>query len=67
MGSTLTQMSMEVCWMHKGQCQMHQPLQVMLVQYSSLGRCHYYSMNQGNLALKDNPKEEIVGGRYLLQ
>jgi hypothetical protein len=24
-------------------------------------------MNQGNLALKDNPKEEIVGGRYLLQ
>jgi hypothetical protein len=40
-GDTLTQMSMKMCWMHKGQCQMHQPLQVMLVQYSSLGKNHY--------------------------
>ncbi len=67
MGNTLTQMSMEVCWMHKGQCQMHQPLQVMLVQYSSLGRNHYYSMNQNNLTLKDNPKEKILGGIHLFQ
>jgi hypothetical protein len=34
MGNTLAQMSMEVCWMHEGQCQIHQPHQVMLVQYS---------------------------------
>ncbi len=67
MGSTLAQVSMEVCWMHNGQCQMHQPLQVMLVQYSSLGRSHYYLMNQTNLALKDNPKEEILRGRRLFQ
>jgi hypothetical protein len=28
MGSTLAQMNMEMCWMHEGQCQMHQPFQV---------------------------------------
>jgi hypothetical protein len=67
MGSTLAQMSMEVCWMHKGQCKMHQPLQVILVQYSSLGKSHYYSMNQTNLALKDNPNKEIRRGRHLFQ
>ncbi len=67
MGSTLAQMNMEVCWMHERQCQMHQPLQVLLVQYSSLGKNHYYSMNQGNLALKNNPKEEILGCRCLFQ
>ncbi len=38
---------------------MHQPFQVMLVQYSSLGKSHYYLMNQCNLTLKDNFKEEI--------
>jgi len=59
MGSTLTQMSMEICWMHEGQCQTYQSFQVMLVQYFFLGKNHYCSMNQGNLALKDNPKEEI--------
>jgi hypothetical protein len=67
MGNTLAQMSMEVCWMHEGQCQMHQPLQVMLVQYSSLRRSHYYSMNEGNLALKDNPKEEIIRSRHFFR
>jgi len=39
----------------------------MLPQYSYLGRNHYYLVNQGNLALKDNPKEEIIGGRRLFQ
>jgi hypothetical protein len=39
----------------------------MLVQYSFLGRSHYYSMNQSNLGLKDNLKEEIIGGRCLFQ
>jgi hypothetical protein len=39
----------------------------MLVQYSFLGRSHYYSMNQCNLALKNNPKEEILRGRCLFQ
>jgi hypothetical protein len=24
-------------------------------------------MNQSNLTLKDNPKEEIIGGRHLFQ
>ncbi len=67
MGSTLEQMSMEMCWMHAWQCQTHQPFQVMLVQYRFLGRSHYYSMNQSNLTLKDNPKEEIIGGRHLFQ
>ncbi len=67
MGNTLAQMSMEVCWMHEGQCQMHQPLQLMLVQYSSLRRSHYCSMNQNNLTLKDNPKEEILGSKCLFQ
>jgi hypothetical protein len=67
MGSTLAQINMEVCWMHEGQCQMHQPLQVMLVQYSFLGRSHYYSMNQGNLAFKNNPKEEIIGRKHLFR
>jgi hypothetical protein len=46
---------------------MHQRFQVMLVQYSFLGRNNYYSMNQTNLVLKDNPKEEIIGGRCLFQ
>jgi len=67
MGSTLAQMSMEVCWMDEGQCQMHQPPLVTLVQYSFLGRSHYYSMKQGNLTLKNNPKEEILGHRRLFQ
>jgi len=66
-GNTLGQMSMEVCWMHERQCQMHQPLQVMLVQYYFLRRSHYYSMNQSNLTSKDNPKEIILGGRCLFQ
>jgi hypothetical protein len=35
MGNTLAQNNMEVCWMHEGQCQMHQLFQVMSVQYSS--------------------------------
>ncbi len=67
MGSTVTQMNMEVCWMHEGQFQMHQPLQIMLVQYSFLGRNHCYSMNQNNLAFKDNPKEKILGGTCLIK
>ncbi len=46
---------------------MHQPLQVLLVQYSSLVKNHYYLMNQGDLAFKNNPKEEILGHRYLFQ
>jgi hypothetical protein len=66
-GITLTQMSMEVCWMHEGQCQMHQPILVMLVQYSSLGKSHYYLMNQDNLTLKNNPKEKNSGSRHLFQ
>jgi hypothetical protein len=28
---------------------------------------YYYSMNQDNLALKDNPKEENLRGRCLFQ
>ncbi len=67
MGSTLTQIFIEMCWMHEGQCQMYQPLQIMLVQYSFLGRSHYYSMNQRNLALQDNPKEEILRSKHLFQ
>jgi hypothetical protein len=51
----------------QGQCQMHQPFQVMFVQYSPLRRSHYYSMNQFNLALKNNPKEEMIGLRRLFQ
>jgi hypothetical protein len=37
---------MEMCGMQRGQCQMHQSLQVMLVQYSILNISHYYSMNK---------------------
>jgi hypothetical protein len=67
MGNTLAQMSMEMCWMHEGQCQMQRPLQVMLVQYCSLGNNHYYSMNQDNLALKNNPKEKTLRRKCLFQ
>jgi hypothetical protein len=30
-------------------------------------RNQYYLKNQGNLALKNNPKEEIIGCRHLFQ
>jgi hypothetical protein len=37
MVNTLAQKSMEECSMHEGQCQMHQPFQVMLVHTPLLG------------------------------
>jgi hypothetical protein len=37
------------------------------VDMQLLMRNHYYSMNQGNLTLKNNPKEKILGDRHLFQ